>query len=60
MYIVILVIECITIYFLFPETKGLTLEQVGHLLDDDSTIQAASVGKDPQDAEQVEYMDTKH
>ncbi|KAH0256893.1 general substrate transporter, partial [Aureobasidium melanogenum] len=34
-YIVILVIECIVIYMYFPETRGLTLEEVGHLLDDD-------------------------
>lgn len=34
-YIVILVIECIVIYLYFPETRGLTLEEVGHLLDDD-------------------------
>ncbi|CAD0085430.1 unnamed protein product, partial [Aureobasidium vineae] len=34
-YIVILVIECVVIYMYFPETRGLTLEEVGHLLDDD-------------------------
>ncbi|KAH0156455.1 general substrate transporter, partial [Aureobasidium melanogenum] len=34
-YIVILLIECIVIYMYFPETRGLTLEEVGRLLDDD-------------------------
>ena len=37
-YIVILVIECIVIYMYFPETRGLTLEEVGHLLDDDDEM----------------------
>lgn len=32
-YIVILVIECLCIWFIFVETKGLTLEEVGKLLD---------------------------
>lgn len=32
-YIVILVIEVLCIWFVFVETKGLTLEEVGHLLD---------------------------
>ncbi|KAF7185310.1 Lactose permease [Pseudocercospora fuligena] len=32
-YIVILVIEVICIWFVFVETKGLTLEEVAHLLD---------------------------
>lgn len=32
-YIVILVVEVICIWFVFVETKGLTLEEVGSLLD---------------------------
>lgn len=32
-YIVILVVECLCIYFIFVETKGMTLEEVGRLLD---------------------------
>ncbi|KAF4556055.1 Sugar (and other) transporter-like protein 38 [Elsinoe fawcettii] len=32
-YIVILVFECISIYFLFPETKGPTLEEIAVIFD---------------------------
>lgn len=39
-YIVILVVECIVIYLFFPETKGYTLEEVGHLLDEDDKVRA--------------------
>lgn len=40
-YVVILVIECVTIYFVFPETKGYTLEEVGHFLDEEGAVKAA-------------------
>ncbi|KAF3027923.1 hypothetical protein E8E12_000499 [Didymella heteroderae] len=36
-YIVILVIECVTIYFLFPETRGPTLEEIAHIFDGENT-----------------------
>jgi MFS family permease len=38
-YIVILVFECLAIYFLFPETRGPTLEEVARIFDgDDANI----------------------
>ena len=33
MYIVILIVECLCIWFLFVETKGRTLEEVAVILD---------------------------
>ncbi|KEQ91840.1 hypothetical protein AUEXF2481DRAFT_48200 [Aureobasidium subglaciale EXF-2481] len=61
-YIVILVIEVITIYLIFPETRGLTLEEVGHLLDDDSkhsSTQSSEI-EEKSDVELVEYAEGKH
>ncbi|KAI5240509.1 hypothetical protein E4T42_08352, partial [Aureobasidium subglaciale] len=61
-YIVILVIEVITIYLIFPETRGLTLEEVGHLLDDESkhsSTQSSEIEK-KSDVELVEYAEGKH
>jgi MFS family permease len=41
-YIAILVIECLTIYFYFVETKGPTLEEIAQLFDgEDAQIAAA-------------------
>jgi hypothetical protein len=34
-YIAILVLECLSIYFLFVETKGPTLEEIAVLFDGD-------------------------
>ena len=42
-YIVILVLECLIIYFVFPETKGPTLEEMAILFDGD-TAQVATEG----------------
>lgn len=35
MYIAILVVECLSIWFLFVETKGPTLEEIARLFDGD-------------------------
>ena len=45
-YIAILVIECLTIYFLFVETKGPTLEEIARIFDGD---QAAIGAKESED-----------
>lgn len=42
MYIVILVIEVICIWFVFVETRGLTLEEVGQLLDGPVLVERAA------------------
>lgn len=42
LYIVILVIECLCIYFLFPETKGPSLEEIAVIFDGDMAIVADS------------------
>lgn len=38
-YLACLIIFLVTIYFLFPETKGLSLEQVGRIFEKDKTYQ---------------------
>jgi MFS family permease len=42
-YIVILVIECLTIYFFFVETKGPTLEEIARLFDGEDAAVAATM-----------------
>lgn len=42
-YIVILVIECLTIYFYFVETKGPTLEEISQLFDGQGAHIAAAM-----------------
>lgn len=39
-YIVVLVIECLTIYFYFVETKGLPLEEISRVIDGDQAAAA--------------------
>ncbi|KAH7401262.1 general substrate transporter [Pyrenochaeta sp. MPI-SDFR-AT-0127] len=51
-YVVVLVIECLCIYFLYVETKGPTLEEIAILFDGDA---ANVVGADPA----VEYRGRK-
>lgn len=45
-YIAILVVECISIWFLFVETKGPTLEEIAVLFDGDKARVGDSNGKD--------------
>lgn len=47
-YIVILVIECLSIYFLFPETRGPTLEEIAEIFDGEhaAVMMRDEVGKD--------------
>ncbi|KAK4554238.1 hypothetical protein LTR86_008766 [Recurvomyces mirabilis] len=63
-YIVILVLECLCIYFLFVETNGPTLEEIAHLFDgenaavaSDDIIDKRMQGKDdPSYGSQVEHF----
>lgn len=43
-YIVILVIECLCIFFLFPETRGPSLEEIAIIFDGDNAMVADGRG----------------
>ncbi|KFY94181.1 hypothetical protein V498_04002 [Pseudogymnoascus sp. VKM F-4517 (FW-2822)] len=55
-YIAILVLECLSIYFLFVETKGPTLEEIAHLFDGDD----ANIGGKISADQKVSYINTEH
>ena len=61
-YIVILVFECLTIWFFFVETKGFTLEEVGVLLDGKTIPMGDDRKLEEEDKRgiQVEHMEVLH
>lgn len=57
-YIVILVLECAAIWFLFVETKGPTLEEISELFDGPRAIVAMNKASDMDNKEaHVEHVD---
>lgn len=56
-YIAILVIECLTIYFLFVETKGPTLEEIARIFDGD---EAAIGAKESVDEKTMVALQADH
>lgn len=57
-YIVILVIECTTIYFFFVETKGPTLEEISILFDgEDAHVGGMALIDSKRVEQQVEHAD---
>jgi MFS family permease len=58
-YIVILVIECLTIYFFFVETKGPTLEEIARLFDGDDAAVAAAMPRSGSIADAEKVLERK-
>lgn len=59
-YIAILVIECLTIYFLFVETKGPTLEEIAVIFDGEQAAVGAKESADEKKAviARAEHMES--
>lgn len=58
-YIVILVIECLTIYFFFVETKGPTLEEIARLFDGEDAAVAAAMPRSGSIADAEKELERK-
>ncbi|OBT61892.1 hypothetical protein VE03_08727 [Pseudogymnoascus sp. 23342-1-I1] len=62
-YIAILVLECLSIFFLFVETKGPTLEEIAHLFDGDDANIGGKISVDQKftevNAEHIETLNNK-
>ncbi|KAF2164406.1 hypothetical protein M409DRAFT_67913 [Zasmidium cellare ATCC 36951] len=59
-YIVILVVEVLCIWFVFVETKGLTLEEVAHLLDGPDAPATGGLSAEREDDELKEAIVSEH
>jgi MFS family permease len=58
-YIVILVIECLTIYLFFVETKGPTLEEIARLFDGEDAAVAAAMPRSGSIADAEKELERK-